>query len=1367
MTQQNMLGLLTVFNCENSHPQGDLVFVHGLAGHPWGTWHPQSKTDNQNVELWPFWLGENLRANGIDINVWSFGYDAPGFQYFGQGMSRFDQASNLLKHLEVNDIGDRPLIFVTHSLGGLVVKQVIRTAQSFPQYQAIIEQVQGIIFLSTPHTGTHLANLIKNIGFLTRPTVNVEELKEHSPQLRDLNEWYGQNVEQLGIKTEVFYETQPLNGFLVVNEDSANPRIKDVKPVAILADYNSIAKPRKNDLVYLSVIKFCQQVFTSKNLKGKGSKNQQHSPLIFISADFNEFKREIQILEETLDKLGEIYSGIEYFSSHHSQLLQDRREKIQKSVLYIGLFGENCGSFDRETQKSFIELEYELAKAQNIPCFIYFKQSQLSPQQTFKKTTNLNYEAFKNRVIENGVVKFFENIDRLKQGFVSDFIQILRELLLDKIEINQHNYFSLDSLNLLCRASINQQIRSVAGDKYIPEIYLERGVEKQIESFINFDKTFLDKVDKIIDDLIQINQNYPLGEEAYYYLLNGKKAIRNSQSLEQYYQIIAHLKKAFFFDEVESIFSSISYGIRLPKNTEFSAEYNTIVSRLKELPCISSQALSEWRENLFELRRRVLCGDKMEIQRDVEQICLNIFPAKILGRDEDGVPNEWKFANNLIKEINDFVKLQGQKCVALVANAGYGKTNLLCHLANNLSKKYPVILLTGQMEITGQYDIEYYIQRQLELLLPGNFANWMNRIKQVLDHPSRQYLFILIDGINENSNLPLFVRLLRDFIIRLEDKRIKLILSCRNIFWDLFYATLKHSLFQTKTIELNEFNEQEINQAIRLYFQRFNIQSSLDASNLLSLRNPLLLRFFCEAHRDYQLDQVSNLELLSVFNLYIERVEAKIIEQLGLLRTEQIIGFLTKLGHRMWLKRKTSLNLSELEITPAETNKSTSIYNLIRSENLIFEKSLQFSLTQRNICFLYDEFMEYIIARSWLEQLAISQELETAIEILLQEVVSTLSSFSPAFGAILFLDKMLKRNGELVNRIISLLATSENEFVASRQIVMLKAFERIDINNIGDELIIALDKFERIARAEIKEKLAPIIIQVLRQYPNYPLIREMISRMLEIGNTQTLLSKDEIKELENFIEKGESSENQISGDETPRLPPGRYHYKEEMKLNAISILIQSKNAQDFALIEEGIYNLGKMELHSTLNALTSLDLADDELLYKMLTKYHNAYLSEYRVYCAWLLRNRYGKQPAEYLTGLLLDEETRVHRYTLGLFEKRKIEKELIMSLLAVISQVSTIKPWHLINLIKIFGKRDQFYSQDITQSHGKLIISTLMNLCTYSQASVRLEAYKSIIQYDEFIEKKFILSAMEKDKDIYIRKLTENIKLKTKKLGF
>jgi len=1046
---------------------------------------------------------------------------------------------------------------------------------------------------------------------------------------------------------------------------------------------------------------------------------------------------------------------------------------------------------DRETQKPFIELEYEIVKAQSIPCLIYFKQSQLAHRQTFTITTDLTYEALKKRITENGVVKFFKDINRLEQEFVSDFIKILRELLFEKVEIKQYNSFSLDSLHLLCRASINQQIRSVARDKYIPDIYLERGVEEEIESFVNFDQTFLNQVDQIIDDLIQISHNYRLREEAYNYLPKAKIFIRNSQTLENYYQVVNKFKKAFYYDEIENLSSLINSVIRLSKDTEFYYLYNKILLLIKELTYVNDQALSTFSDNLFELRRQNLVTEKLDIQRDIKRININILPVKIYDY-LNGIPTKWKSANDLIKEINNLVQLQTQKCVTLVGNAGYGKTNVICHLADSLSKKYPVVLLSGQVEITGQYNIEYYIQRQLESFLPGQFFNWMNRI--ILDNQSRQCLFILIDGINENSNLPLFIRLLRDFIVQIEDKRIKIILSCRNIFWDLFSATLKPSLFKTKTIELNDFNEQEINQAIRLYFKRFNIQSSFDAINLLSLRNPLLLRFFCEAYRDCQLDKVSNIELLSVFNLYVERVEAKIVEQLGLLRTEQIIGLLTKLGHRMWLKRKTSLKLSELEITPEESSKSTSIYNLIRSENLIFEENLQFLATQRNVRFLYDEFMEYIIARSWLEQLAVSQELETKIEILLQEAVSTLSSFSPAFGAILFLDKMLKRNGELVSRIISLLATSEDEFVASRQIVMLQAFEKMDINNVGSELLIALDKFERTARDEIKEKLAPIIMQILRQHPNHPITKDMIRRMLEVGNTQDIASEDEIKEQTNFLEKRDSTEDKVpekqsilskigknlsdillnsesqesleqksskvKEPEQFRLPPGRYHYKEEMKLNAISILVGSKNTKDFALIEEGINSLGKIELHSALTALTSLDLADDELLYKMLSKYSDAYLSEYRIYCAWLLRNRYGKQPSEYLTGLLMDKETRVHRYTLSLFEKRKIEKELIVSLFAVIQQGTTTKTWHLINMIKILGKRNQFYPQDIVQSYGQSIVSTLSNLCTHSQASLRLEAYKSLIQYDEFIDRKIIISAMEKDKDIYVRRLAESAKL-------
>ncbi len=252
----NMNGLLPVFGCDSSTRKGDIIFVHGLAGHSWSTWHPQNKKDSKDLNFWLYWLGEELQQEEINVCIWTFGYEAARFKFSGAAMPLFDQASNLLEYLKVKNIGERPLIFVTHSMGGLLVKEAIRSAQNFDDYKTIIKQTKGIVFLATPHTGSHLASLIKNLGALAAPSVNVQELETHKPELRNLNEWYRQNIENLTIETKIFYETQPMNGILVVDEDSANPGIKNVKPIAISKDHNSIAKPQKSDLVYLGVKDF-------------------------------------------------------------------------------------------------------------------------------------------------------------------------------------------------------------------------------------------------------------------------------------------------------------------------------------------------------------------------------------------------------------------------------------------------------------------------------------------------------------------------------------------------------------------------------------------------------------------------------------------------------------------------------------------------------------------------------------------------------------------------------------------------------------------------------------------------------------------------------------------------------------------------------------------------------------------------------------------------------------------------------------------------------------------------------------------------------------------------------------------------------
>ncbi|EGJ31129.1 MULTISPECIES: tetratricopeptide repeat protein [Moorena] len=145
-------------------------------------------------------------------------------------------------------------------------QKMLNSALTF-QKQAILEQTKGIVFLATPHTGSHLANLIDNINFLTRTTISVKELKAHSPQLRELNEWYREHVRSLGIATKVYYETQAVNGILVVDEDSANPGIEKVKPVAIPKNHIDLCKPESQDSqVYLGVKRFIKECLKKKEI---------------------------------------------------------------------------------------------------------------------------------------------------------------------------------------------------------------------------------------------------------------------------------------------------------------------------------------------------------------------------------------------------------------------------------------------------------------------------------------------------------------------------------------------------------------------------------------------------------------------------------------------------------------------------------------------------------------------------------------------------------------------------------------------------------------------------------------------------------------------------------------------------------------------------------------------------------------------------------------------------------------------------------------------------------------------------------------------------------------------------------------------
>ena len=260
--EQESEGLLAVANTDNAQRRGDIVFVHGLGGDR-TTWiNKNSKFD------WPRELGKDLNEFG----VWVLYYESAGLDWMGNTMSIENRSENLLNQLRTSNIGDRRICFITHSLGGIVVKQMLQDASDLEihEYADIGARTKGVVFLGTPNTGSELANLVESLNKLfpaIRANVTAQQLEHNAPVLMRLNKWYRNNVEKMEIETLAFFENKPTSvpgsagtiRAIVVDQASADPGISGIVAVGVMEDHISIAKPRsRKSLVYKTVKQFIE-----------------------------------------------------------------------------------------------------------------------------------------------------------------------------------------------------------------------------------------------------------------------------------------------------------------------------------------------------------------------------------------------------------------------------------------------------------------------------------------------------------------------------------------------------------------------------------------------------------------------------------------------------------------------------------------------------------------------------------------------------------------------------------------------------------------------------------------------------------------------------------------------------------------------------------------------------------------------------------------------------------------------------------------------------------------------------------------------------------------------------------------------------
>ncbi|KAH6697153.1 hypothetical protein F5X68DRAFT_226540 [Plectosphaerella plurivora] len=282
----NSLGFTALHN--PTFPELDIVFVHGLQGHPRRTWtYSDGKDEHLDVNdaqtgaiktlkrlfkrrsrnaatptgstpsyagaggtrpdiFWPEDLLPNLEACK-QARILTYGYDSRLFDLvkkvnFSEISSQGETFLNGLARVRA-DYNNRPLMFIAHSLGGLLVKIALNesrkksTNPTAKDKYDIVNSTFAVIFFGTPHRGASIADLglkiIRVAAAATHMSYNpsiIKTLDQNSETLKGLRKDFIDTLDYMitrnNFESSTFQENQGLSnvpGFKgkVVEDDSS------------------------------------------------------------------------------------------------------------------------------------------------------------------------------------------------------------------------------------------------------------------------------------------------------------------------------------------------------------------------------------------------------------------------------------------------------------------------------------------------------------------------------------------------------------------------------------------------------------------------------------------------------------------------------------------------------------------------------------------------------------------------------------------------------------------------------------------------------------------------------------------------------------------------------------------------------------------------------------------------------------------------------------------------------------------------------------------------------------------------------------------------------------------------------------------
>ena len=216
--------------------------MHGLGGGSRKTWSKSGLP----ADYWPQWLSKDPAFKNVRVH--SFGYNSDWTKGKDNCLDIHHFAKSLIGELRTSPYitnDHTQIVFVGHSMGGLVIKKAYILARQDTSHLDLAKRFHSIYFLATPHRGSDSAKLLNNILQVTYSSrAYVADVKRGSKALQSINSEFRKYASDLELWS--FYETEKMSlgvfNVLIVDPDSATLGYPDERQIPMNADRRSICK---------------------------------------------------------------------------------------------------------------------------------------------------------------------------------------------------------------------------------------------------------------------------------------------------------------------------------------------------------------------------------------------------------------------------------------------------------------------------------------------------------------------------------------------------------------------------------------------------------------------------------------------------------------------------------------------------------------------------------------------------------------------------------------------------------------------------------------------------------------------------------------------------------------------------------------------------------------------------------------------------------------------------------------------------------------------------------------------------------------------------------------------------------------------